>query len=866
MVKKIQLKNGLEVLLIKSDKAPVVSVQMWVHTGSADEGKKEEGISHFIEHLVFKGSRQFKTGEIAQVVEGDGGQLNAYTSFDQTVFYVTISSAFTDTALKVIREMMGYPIFDPQEIDNEREVVLEEIKRGEDSPSRRATQKLFQTAYKKHPYGIPVIGYPVNIKNLSSKKIRQFYSERYSPENMTLVVAGSFENATMLKKLKDNFEQIPRTKVRRTKRAKEPLQKSPRISIEKTDFQISQLYISWPGAKATDKDAVLLDVLMLCLGQGESSRLVKVIRNQKALVQSIGSFSFATQDPGLVAISANLNHQKLDETLSEINLILEEVLSKPFTQDEISKAARSLESERYYSFETVDGTSQLIGGLYFNFADLKAFDKIMKQIDKVNASDLVRVARKYLRPERMSCVYLSKSADAKTDKTIKEFQKSFARTYKASAKVPLKKISPPRRTKIKWSVKKLGDGKAKPQRIDLGGGARLLVLKTSDSPVVSCKAAFLGGIRAEPEKHAGVNELLSRVWTAGTKRLSEEDLNHQIESFASSLSSFGGRNSSGLSMTTLSSFASPMLNYFEQCFSEPAFFPDVIEREKIAMLEQLKNRDDNPSKLCMLKMMEEMFGRHPYHRDPYGSKESVSALNHLAVTEHFERIQNPKNLAFAVVGDVDLNEWESRLRRLVKTAKQTEREWPPVESFQLKDDRKTFTQQKKEQTHLCLAYPGLTLSDPRRTTLDVMQSLLSGQGGRLFIELRDKASLAYTVAPIRMDGIDGGYFGTYIGCSPEKTNKALSMMKAELLKLAEESIPDEELDRAKRHLIGRHDIGLQRNSSVANDMVLNEIYGLPFDEYLHYSDRCLKVTAKQIQDLAQYLLSQNHVLTVIGPS
>lgn len=151
MFKKVQLKNGLTVLFVESKKSPVVSVQMWVKTGSADERRGEEGISHFIEHLLFKGTRRFGVGEIAATVEGSGGELNAYTSFDQTVFYITISKQFTDIALDAILEMMGFPLFDGEEINNEREVVIEEIKRGHDNPHRRASQWLFSTSFKSIP-------------------------------------------------------------------------------------------------------------------------------------------------------------------------------------------------------------------------------------------------------------------------------------------------------------------------------------------------------------------------------------------------------------------------------------------------------------------------------------------------------------------------------------------------------------------------------------------------------------------------------------------------------------------------------------------------------------------------------------------
>ena len=142
---------------------------MWVKTGSADETKGEEGISHFIEHLVFKGTEKYGVGAIASTVEAAGGELNAYTSFDQTVFYVNISREFSDIALDVIAEMMGFPKFEMGEIDNEREVVIEEIKRSNDSPGRQGSRLLFSTVFKKHPYGIPVIGFDKLIKKVSRK-------------------------------------------------------------------------------------------------------------------------------------------------------------------------------------------------------------------------------------------------------------------------------------------------------------------------------------------------------------------------------------------------------------------------------------------------------------------------------------------------------------------------------------------------------------------------------------------------------------------------------------------------------------------------------------------------------------------------
>ena len=866
MVKNFQLKNGLKVLLVQTKKAPVVSVQCWVKTGSADERKKEEGISHFIEHLVFKGSNEYKTGEISQAIEGSGGQLNAYTSFDQTVFYNTISKSFVDTGLHTIREMMGYPTFDETEIDNEREVVIEEIKRGQDSPQRRASQALFSTVFKKHPYGIPVIGYDHVVNNVSRKVLTNYYSDRYSPANMTLLVVGDFENNEMKKKVEKYFGGIKKTKVRKVARKKEQPQKKPRFHIEKSDFKQAQIYISWPGVKAKSKDAVLLDLFCLCLGQGESSHLVKKLRNELQVVQSIGISSYSPKDEGLIAVSAMLPPGNLKPMLDALRTELESFLTNPITKEELIKAARSIESERFYSLETVDGISSLIGGADFYFGDHKKMDELLKQIDKATVSDIIKVGRKYLDPDKMNFIYMSENASEKDEALLKEFQKEFKKGFKAAKKTSVKKTTAPRRPKIKWSLKNLGQKKPEPELVKLPGGAKLLMLKTKDSPIISLKQGFLGGMRAEPNNVAGVNELLSRTWAAGTKNRGEVQLNAEIEFLASYISAFGGRNTAGTSMTTLSAFSEPAFEIYRDIFENPSFDERTIEREKMFMLEQLKNRDDNPARVCMLNMMAELFGDHPYHRDPLGRKETVEALKVKDVQDHFARLRNQGNLAFSVVGDFDRSTWIEHFEELSKAMPKDSAEWPPIEVYELKEDRRVFIEQQKEQSHMCLSFPGLKISDNRRLALDVMQSVLSGMGGRLFNELREKASLAYTVSAMRMDGLDGGYFGAYIGCSPEKVKKAYDMMNVELDKLCQIKIPEEELARAKRSIIGRHDIGLQKNSSIANDMLLNQLYEIPFDEYLRYSDKIADVTAEEIQSLAQDLFKQNKVLSIVGAS
>ncbi len=863
MPEKYQLKNGMNVLLIESHKSPVVAVQAWVKTGSADEKKGLEGISHFIEHLVFKGSQKFGVGEIAQTVESAGGEINAYTTFDQTVFYVTISKEFTDVGLDVISQMMGYPTFDPQEIDNEREVVIEEIKRSIDNPRSQASQLLFSTAYKKHPYGTPVIGYDDVIRRVSAVDIKKYYESRYLPQNMNLVVVGDFKSLEMKEKVQQFFGTFKRNKLATAKRQIEPAQKTSRLNVKEAKFNENFLYISWPAMQATHRDNIALSIFATILGQGESSRLVQAIRNEKQLVNSVGSSVFTPKEPGFFAVSASLNQEKLKDTLVAIQDEISRLLIEGPTDEEIRKAIRIIESEKYYSMETVDGLAGLYGYFEFLYKDYRYFSKLLQQTEKLKKSDIMKVARKYIRPDIMNISYLTNANREAAEAILENFHSDF--------KKKLKYVRLPQKTTKKgkagpgltWKAP-IKDKAENTQRIPLGGGARMVTKVMNGSPVVSLRIGFQGGLRAESEKTPGANELAQRVWPAATKKRGEAELNYEIENMASGLSAFGGRNSLGLSLTALAPNFHKTFDILTEIMLEPAFLTETFLREKEQMQEHIKSRGDKPAQKCMLNLTSDMFAGHPYARDPFGSSDTVEKLKIEDLKEHLQKLIAVDNMVVSVVGDVDKNKVQRKIEKLLKEIPK-KAALPAIQPpGALTKNSHKFIELNKEQTHIALAYRGLRIYDQERFALEVMQSLLSGQGGRLFVELRDKASLAYTVSPIRMDGIDTGYFGAYIGCSPEKADRAVKMMKAEFLRLTEELVSDDELVRSKRYLVGRHDIGLQRTGHVADLTLFDELYGLPFNEFENYRDDLQKVTAKDIQSIARTIFARPSVLSVVG--
>jgi len=862
MSKKFQLKNGLKVLLLESHKSPVISVQMWVKTGSADEKKTEEGISHFIEHLVFKGTRKYKVGEIASVVEASGGELNAYTSFDQTVFYVTISKQFSEVGLDVISEMMGFPTFDAQEIDNEREVVIEEIKRGQDSLSRAGSQLMFSNVFKGHPYAIPVIGYEKNVRKFSPKKITEFFHSRYVPRNMFLVVSGDFDTAEMKQNVQKYFGDFKDYKLRPTRRPKVRAIKKTQVKVAKSSFEQTVAYLAWPAPGVKHKDVPALEVLSLILGQGDSSRLMHSLRLEKPLTNSVGSYAFTPQDSGVLAISMGLNVENLEEALRKIQEHIVGIIRTPPTADEMQKAVTNLASEQVYSLETVDGIARKAGMLEFYLGDHEHYKTYLKQIYALTPADISKVAKKYFKPDKLTLCVLSKGDAKGVQKTAQRFVKDLEKSLKAE---PRKKTTPVKYKPQKLIVKTNGATATEIEEINIAPGLTLLFKSQRETPTVSVRVGFLGGLRAEPETLPGLTEMFSRVWVAGGKKFNESELNRKIDEMAAGLGAFAGRNSVGISMDYLSVYEKKMYEVFEDALTAPVFPSEVLEREKQIIKNQIKSRNDSPSQIAILQFMNTLFEGHPYARDMMGTQESVDKIQTQSLRDYYEKIVGSRNMLISVVGDFNREFWLEKIKGIAQHLPKGEKFERTFHLDPLQQEHYLFQESKKEQSHVIVGVRGLTITDEERYTLEVIQSILSGQGGRLFIELRDKHSLAYSVAPMRMEGLDTGYFGAYIGCSPEKVKKAMAMLKREFQKLAEEKVPEQELLRAQRYIVGRHDIDLQRKSAICNSIFFDRIYGLDPKESLEVAEKYFAIKPVNIQVLAEKLFQQHHIISVVGP-
>ncbi len=862
MLKKMQLKNGLDVFLYKSTKSPVVSVRMWVKTGSADEQKGEEGISHFIEHLVFKGSRNLGVGDAAKKIEGAGGQLNAYTSFDETVFHVTLYKEQFEVGLEVISEMLGYPSFDKEEIDNEREVVIEEIKRSMDNPGRQSSRLLFSSMYKKHPYGVPVIGYEKNIENVSVEEIRDYFERRYVPENMFLVVSGDFELVEAKKLIKKYYGDIPANKLEKVKRTKEPKPTKAKATSVQSTFKQNIVHFSWPIPKISHKDIAALDMLSMVLGQSESSLLNQKMRLEKSLVRYAYSSIFTTRDNGFFNISLSVDKDKIEEAMTELLGCFQAFFAKPLDQDLLEISKLGLESDEIYTYETVDGISKQIGYYEFNFSDPDYSKKYLEKIRELTQKEIFKSFKKYLKPELINLTIFSEE----DEKITKKIMSSWLRKYRK--KFPELKAPSSEKIKTRKSHKMKGlkkNAKTSEKLHLLPSGVRVYIRQSDEVPIVNIRTAFLGGMRIEKEEDGGLSELTTQCWTKETELMSEKELSKFVELRSSGISSFCGKNTNGLSMTSLSPYWQDMFDVYMQNLSTPKFSQALIDREKHFLTQALRQRCDNPAQEAVLGFMGKMFKNHPYGRSSLGTEPSLKKLGEEQVNYFYKNILKSKKVSICISGDIkNIDGVLDKIESSFQEIKRPDDRLKKIKLDKITTDQFYFKKSDKEQTHLLVGQRGLTIQDPQRYILDVMQAILAGQGGRLFMELRDKNSMAYSLSPMRIDGLDGGFFGAYIACSPEKASKALEMLDIEFEKLCEKEVPLSEMERAKKYIIGKYHIDLQKNSAMTSSVLFNDIYGIDLKEVFTYHQKINAVSTKDIKKLARKLFHQNKVFSAVG--
>ncbi len=844
------LTNGIRVILLENHTAPVVSWNLWANVGSVNEKNNEAGLCHLIEHMLFKGTGRRPVGQIAKEVEAAGGDMNAYTSFDETVFYINMSSKKWEIGLDVLADAATDPTFDEEELTREKEVVVEEISRGEDNPSQMVSQDLFAKAFAKHHYGRPIAGDRNTVRGVSREYLIEFYRRWYVGSNLIFIGVGDFNTAEILSKIESLFSKIPVGIPPSQDLPAEPVQTEGRVITRAMEIEGRYLDLGLPATHLTHPDTPTLDVLAHILGGGNSSRLELTIKEKKQLVTSIGAYPYTPRHPCLFIIGAILKEKTLHETIKNIWEEVEKLKISPPTTVEFARARENIRSTRIYERQTVEAMARKLGFFGGIAGNLSFEDDYYRRLSEITPQDVQRTAQKYLIQTKMTLSF----CHPKNEKWSEDQIKSWITKLAPAPKLP------------KSGNKKSASGV---ELFTLKSGVRLLVRENHNLPIISLRSASLGGIRSETLKTNGISHLLSQLLTKATSHRTFREIAEEIENLSGHIDGYMGRNVMGVQGSFLSEKMAEGFEIFFDLLFHPSFPEDEIQKEKELTYTAIRNEEDSLSHVAMKKFLEGLYGKHPYGFPVLGTRTTVKSFTQKDFIRFYQALVHPDNLVIAVTGDIDALQIRERFEEKIESFL-SDKHLPkksisaPLPLKTLTQPLKIITKKKKLQAHIVYGFRGTTLLSPDRYSLEVLNYVLSGQGGRLFIELRDKQGLAYTVSSSSHEGIEPGYFMVYMGTDPAKLETALSGIRLELDKIRTDLVSQEELERAKRFIIGSYDLDLQKNATVASLIAFNEIYGLGRDELILYTEKIERVTRQDILRVAKkYIRPEASVLSII---
>jgi zinc protease len=840
------LTNGLQVALLEDHSAPVVALQTWVHFGSADEDLETAGIAHVFEHMLFKGTERFPHGETAALIEGAGGTVNAWTSYDETVYHVTIASRFWQTGFDVLSDAVLHALFDPTELEREKEVVLEELRRGKDSPDREVSERLFALAFTTHPYQRPIIGYEDTVKRIGRQDMLRVFETWYVPNNMIFIAVGDFETPVLLEAIEKRFGSIATSPLPARPRGAEPLQTAPRVAIFAFQAELARVEIGFPAVDATDPRLPALDVLSDMLGAGYNSALYTELKRRHNVVHDVYAYNYTPLDRGMFLLGASCLP---DQVATAVRGLMQQVYRPTLTttDHEFEAAKTRILSHFVHARETYQGIAEQLGRFTLTYGDPNYGTHYMAALDALSPDDVHEAATTFLDPQRANIAALFPSGSEMPD----------ADTFLMWSQQP---TAPPFTT-LQPAVHTSGVSVT-----TLPGGSRLVVHTDRKAPLVSIRLLCDGGQRAEPAGKAGLARLMTSVWDRGTELHSAAEIEREIDRLGAVLSATSDRDTVQLGARFLKETFAEGLELFFDILQEPAFAEKEVAREQADQLRDLESLKEHRFNFAFQQFLQLFYGSHPYGHLTLGAPDDLATVTRDDLETLHRTVLQPERMVFSVVGDITADEVLEQFARtapasLFATA------FPPPSPPPAPPTWETLTERVIElpgqQTHIVWGFPAVTTRHPDRYALRVLDTILGGMGGRLFVELRDRKSLAYTVTTFDAYPVDRGFFILYIACSPDKEAAAIGEFERVLRNVQHTGVTDEELDRARTYLEGVVDIGLQSTSQRTAIYGGGELQVGQWNAFEHFLEAVRKMTIPDVQDVARTYLEPSSSVRLI---
>ena len=842
-----RLDNGQTVIIKEVHDNPIVTIDTWIKTGSINETDKNNGVAHFLEHLFFKGTTKYPTGEFDRILESKGAVTNAATSKDFTHYYITLPSNYFEKAMELHADMLLNPLVPRKELEKERKVVLEEISKTLDNPENKLYENMITTFYQTHPYKRKVIGKKEIIENISRDEIMDFYNTWYNPSNMVTVIVGDVntEKATVL--VKQNFNR------KETKKCKTPVYHSDKQIEKQTKIEAKgkvktgYMMIGFRGvAQQNRTDSYALDVLATILGDGRSSKLYQSIKEQKQLAYSVSAGHASMKDDSILYIRANFIPTNKDKLERAIFSELQKIANGNFDEQDISTAKSIIERDTFYARESTSNIANELGYTTLIYGDSKFYDEYISNIKKVTKSDIIKVAKKYLNPNRaVISIMLPENTD--------EFG--------------IKKIS--NKTTVPATVVK------KDKTIiqyKLPNNINLIINHNSLNDIVAMQIYAKGGNFLE-EKY-GVGTIVATAMTKGTQKYSTLDLSQIMEQNGIKIMPAQGSDSFSISVKTTKNDMPLMFELLNEIVNNASMESQEIERIKTEKIYAIQKNRDIPSSLAFEEFKTAIWGDTPYGRTGKVLEQTIPSIKREDVLEFYKNIFCPENLIISINGNVNDTEIINEIAHIF-----SEKPNCKNKKFEYSDHANIFKPISQSQTVkitkdseaawviIGWLVDGINEKDKRDiAALQVIDSILgSGMSSRLFNNLRGEQGLAYQVSSTYLPNINQGLFAVYIGTNPKSAQHSNQELLKQVNILKKEFVSEKELQEAKDKILGNFILSQETNMEKASTLGWFELSGRGINYLKEYPELIKSITATDIIRVANKYFTDNTVTVIVAP-
>jgi zinc protease len=844
------LSNGLHVYLKPIRGTGVVSTMVAYKVGSADEDLMSTGLSHYLEHLMFKGTDKIMPGDIDRLTLRNGGANNAYTDTDYTIFHFDFAADLWESALEIEADRMRNLRIDAKhEFEQEKGAVIAELERDEDEPWDLEQKAILPLLFgKMGPYGHPVIGERQHVRDATAQIIKGHYDKWYHPNNASLVVCGDFDPDKALAKIKQLFERIPAGKLPERKIVRQEKLKRPERLEMDSKFDAARMLLGFNTIANSHADYATLEVFQALLAGGKTGRLYKALVEGAELASSVSAGNSAGRYPGWFSTQVQMLKGK-DRAQAE-KLVLKELQrlrDEPVSAAELKRVQQTVLTDTVFSRESVHGLADSIArGVTTN--DLDFLKNYLPRIMAVTPQDVQNAAKKYFDPEQRVVVWSVPKAKGKGGKGEPASEKKrAARAEGGSTGVSLKAA----------------------QRVALPNGLVLLLYENHRLPIVVAAAQVQHVILLEPEDKAGVAALTGYLLDEGTAKHSGTQIAELIEDVGGTLAV----NSNGGTVRMLAPHRHLGLELLLECLTEANFPKEAFARQKARLLSDIDEAEEQPETKAAQVYKELIYGKHPFGRPALGRRKIVEALTPEDCAAFHRRVFVPNNTMLAVVGDFDSKEVIDELTKLTAGWKKGElpKLDPPAVMPPKGFEEKIVSLTDAAQLHFYLGHPGIRRGNPDYYKLLVMDYVLGTGPGftdRLSARLRDREGLAYTVTGNITSSAseEPGVFTCYIGTAPDNFERVKKAFLEELNRIRDTKATPEEVEDAKKYLLGNLPFQLTTINQVAEQLLMVEKYKLGFGYLDDFRKAVQTVTPDDVQAVAKnYIDPKKMVLVAAGP-